>query len=449
MSTLPLAIATVIGAFAPVFSRRVFAHVNLLMVGAILAPGKRTITSVLRVRGRGDEKPFQNDHRVLNRARWLPLDAGHRLLGLLLDTFVPKGPVVMGIDETIERRRGEKMTAKGIYRDPVRSSHTHFVNARGRRWVSLMLLTRIPWAARVWALPFLPVLAPAERYYQARGRRPYSLLDRARQAVWLVRRWLPTRELVVVGDHTYAALEWLDAVRHAVCVMTRLRLDAALYAPAPPRQPRQNGRPRKQGKRLPTLEKVLTDSMTHGTTVTMPNWYGEGKRRVQITSSTAVWYHAGTPVVPMRWVLIRDPHRRFAPQALLATNPQLTPVQILTYFIRRWQMEATCEEARAHLGIETQRQCSDRATPRTTPALLALYSLVTLMAARLLGTHPMPVRTAAWYRKAPATFSDTMALVRQCLWRQCHCSMSQAEADVVKIPRALFERVTDTLCSAA
>jgi hypothetical protein len=154
-------------------------------------------------------------------------------------------------------------------------------------------------------------------------------------------------------------------------------------------------------------------------------------------------------VVPIRWVLIRDPEKRFEPQALLATNLQLTPVQILAYFVRRWQMEATFEEARAHLGVETQRQWSDKATARTTPALLALYSLVTLMAAHLIGTNTMPVRTAAWYRKAHATFSDTIALVRQCLWRQCHFSMSQAAADVVKIPRALFERLTDALCYAA
>jgi DDE superfamily endonuclease len=449
MSTLPFAIATVIGAFAPVFSRRVFEHAKLLIVGAILAPGKRTITAVLRVMGRSNDEYFQNFHRVLNRAQWRPLDASHRLLGLLLDTFVPTGPVVMGIDETIERRRGEKIAAKGIYRDPVRSSHTHFVKARGLRWVSLMLLTRIPWAARVWALPFLTVLAPSERHYQARGRQTHALLDRARQAVRLVRRWLPTRELVVSGDQTYAALEWLDAIRDTACVITRLRLDAALYEPAPPRQPRQNGRPRKKGQRLPTLEKVLTDSRTHWITVTMANWYGEEQRRVQLTSNTAVWDHSGKPVGPIRWVLSRDPERRFAPQALLATNLRLTPVQILTYFVRRWQMEATCEEARAHLGVETQRQWSDKATARTTPALLALYSLVTLMAAQLIGTHPMPVRTAAWYRKAHATFSDTIALVRQCLWRQSYFSTSQAEADVVKIPRSLFERFTDALCYAA
>lgn len=234
-----------------------------------------------------------------------------------------------------------------------------------------------------------------------------------------------------------------------MCVITRLRLDAALYAPAPPRKPSQNGRPRKTGQRLPTLEKVVSESMTHWKSVTMANWYGEGGCRVQITSNTAVWSHSGKPVVPMRWVLIRDPKKRFEPQAWLATTLRLTPVQILASFVRRWQMEATFEEARAPLGIETQRQWSEKATARTTPALWALYAVVTLLAAHLIGPHPMPVRTAAWYRKAQATFSDTIALVRQCVWRQCHVSTSQAGADVVNIPRARFERLTAALCYAA
>jgi DDE superfamily endonuclease len=163
MLTLPCTIATVLKAFAPLFSKHVFAHVRLLVIGAILAPGKRTVTSVLRVMGKGDDPHFQNYHRVLNRARWPALRGGRILLQILLHTFAPAGPVVLGIDETIERRRGEKIAAKGIYRDPVRSSHAHFVKASGLRWVSLMLLTPITWTTRVWALPFLTVLAPSER----------------------------------------------------------------------------------------------------------------------------------------------------------------------------------------------------------------------------------------------------------------------------------------------
>ena len=202
MLILPHPLAMVIGAFAPMFSKRVFAHVKLLIVGAILAPGKRTVTSVLRVMGQSDDRHFQNYHRVLSRAPWPALRGGRILLRLLGRAFVPTGPVVIGIDETVERRRGEKIAAKGSYRDPVRSSHAHLVKARGWRWVSLMLLAPIPWTTRVWGLPFLTVLSPSERYYQQRGRSPRTLLDRARQAVWLVRRWLPERERVVVGDHT-------------------------------------------------------------------------------------------------------------------------------------------------------------------------------------------------------------------------------------------------------
>jgi hypothetical protein len=288
MSASPCARATVTRAFAPVFSKRTFEQVKLLLVGALLAPGKRTVTAVLRVMGKSHDRHFQTYHRVLNRARWSPIKASRVLLGLWLNAFVPEGPVVIGIDETIERRRGAKLAAKGIYRAPVRSSRTHFVNASGLRWVCLMVLAPLPWINRIWALPFLTVLAPSERDDTTHGRRPPSLRDRGRQAVRLVRRWLPTRELVVVGEHTYAALEWLDAVREAVCVITRLRLDAALYQPAPPRQPRQNGRPRKKGARLPTLAPVANNPATDWTTILIAHWDGQGERRVQIASATAV-----------------------------------------------------------------------------------------------------------------------------------------------------------------
>jgi len=311
------------------------------------------------------------------------------------------------------------------------------------------VLARIPWVDRVWALPFLSVLAPSERYYQVQGRRPQSLLDRAQQMVRLVRRWVPSRELVVVGDRTYAALEWLEAVRGSACVITRLRLDAALYTPAPPRQPKQNGRPRKKGMRLPTLAHVVAAPTTPWQLVTVAPWSGQKARRVHIASATAVWYHSGLPPVPIRWVLIRDPARTFAPQALLSTKLDLDPMQILTWFIQRWQLETTFEEARAHLGLETPRQWNNRSVSRTTPTLFGLYSIITLAAAHLIGDQPVPVRTTAWYPKHRATFSDVMALVRRALWHADHFPTLGAQREVVKIPRSLFERLTDALCYAA
>ena len=449
MIPLPSAVQEVIVRFAPLFSQRVFAHVNVLIAGAILAPGKRTITSVLRVMGKGDAPHFQRYHRVLNRARWSTVNGGKLLLRLLVETFVPSGPILLGVDETIERRWGAKIASRGIYRDPVRSSHSHVVKASGLRWVCLMLLTAVPWTKRIWALPCVTVLSPSARDYQQQGRGAQTVLVRAEQAIKRVRRWLPDRELRVVADNRYAALEGLEAVRQVACVITRLRLDAALYAPAPPRQPRQTGRPRKKGKHLPTLAHILADETTSWESVTVEDWYGEGKRDVEVTSDTAVWYHTGKPVVPIRWVIIRDPEGDFAPQALLSTALNLSPQDIVGSFVRRWQMEVTFEEARAHLGLETQRQWNRRAIARTTPAVLALYSLITVMARALLSTESMPVRRAAWYRKEQATFSDTIALVRRWLWESTRFSMSDEGADMEKVPRALVERLTEAVCYAA
>jgi hypothetical protein len=451
MLSLPIAFTSVIGVFAPVFSRPVWQHVKVLLAGAVLAPGKRTVTAVLQIMGRSASSDFQTYHRVLNRAVWSPLTASRLLLRLLVAVFCPHGVVVCGLDDTIERRRGAQIKAKGIYRDPVRSSHAHMVKASGLRWLACMLLTPLAWADRVWALPFLTVLCPSERFYAQQGRRHQTLMERAWQMMRLVVRWLPERESVFVADSSFAALELLDKVKTVprASVITRLRLDAALYDPPPPRPPGTKGRPRCKGKRRPTLEAVLADSKTPWTTVPVEQWYGEGAREVAVTTDTAVWYHAGNPPVAIRWVLIRAPQGEFDPQALLSTHLDHTPAQMLRWFVRRWTMEVTFEEARAHLGLETQRQWNARAIARTTPALLSLYSIVTLTAHLLIEKGAMCVRNTAWYRKTRPTFADAMAWVRRQLWEHLHFSMSYQETDMLKIPRALFERFTEALCYAA
>jgi hypothetical protein len=267
----------------------------------------------------------------------------------------------------------------------------------------------------------------------------------------LIHRWLPGREVVVVADSSYAVIELLKQVSDtpAVSLITRLRLDAALYDPAPPRVPRQNGRPRKKGVRRPTLQHVLSDPQTQWSTVRVNKWYGGGVREVEICTDTAVWYHAGLPPVALRWILIRDPQGEFEPQALVTTQREHAPAQVLEWFVRRWTIEVTLEEARAHLGIETQRQWNDWAIQRTTPALFGLYSLVTLLAQALLQANARSVRTAAWYAKVRPTFSDALAVVRRELWSCGHFAMSESHADMVKIPRSVLERLTDTVCYAA
>ena len=251
MLHLPRPIIKGLHPFHRLFRKPTWEHAKVLLVGTILTPGPRTVAAALRVLGLRHEPHFQNYHRVLNRATWSSRVLSHLLLLLLLRAFVPEATsIVVGIDETIERRRGTKIAARGIYRDPVRSSKEHFVKTSGLRWVSMQLLPPLPWIGRVWALPFLTVLAPSERYHVTRGKRHKKVHDWGRQLIYQLRRWLPDRTLVVVADSTYAVIELLAACRrltNPVTMVTRLRLDAALYDPAPPRQPGKVGRPHVKG----------------------------------------------------------------------------------------------------------------------------------------------------------------------------------------------------------
>ena len=310
MLTLPDAIVAVLMPFATLFSKPTWRKAQLLLVGAILTTGQRTVAQALRVMGRSQDHDYARYHEVLNRAVWSPRRSAGILLGLLLQHLAPgHGPLVFGIDETLERRRGPRIEAKGTYRDAARSHRGHVVKASGLRWISLMWLGQIPWAHRVWALPLLTVLAPSEPYYRTRGRQPKKLTDWARQLILQLRRWLPDRDLVVVGDGAYAALDLLQCCRsltQPVSFITRLRLDARLYHPPPARQPRQRGRSRIIGPRQTPLAQLLHHPNTSWTAASVA-WYGGHARTVALTSHTALWYVSGKPPVPIRWVLIRDP----------------------------------------------------------------------------------------------------------------------------------------------
>src|SRR5829696_4517558 len=266
--------------FAPLFSKRVWQHAQLLVVGAILAPGKRTVASALRAMGLDQEKRFHRYHRVLSRASWSSLKVSRIFFDLLVEAFVSEPRTV----------------------------------------------------------------------------------------------WEPT---------------------------------------------------------------------------TIANWYGSAERTVEIVSATAGWYSTGLPAVPVRWVLVRDPEGDFKTQALLCTNLNADPRKVLSWFVMRWQLEVTFQEARRHLGFETQRQWSEMAIRRTTPALLGLFSLIALLVDRQMTQAVGVIRQAAWYHKRDPTFSDALALVRKELWAHATFCGSRAQTDTVKVPRTFVERLTEALCYAA
>jgi len=458
MLTLPSEFTAIILAFAPLFFNGVWRCALILLIGAILAPGKRTVTSALRVTGLSDERRFQMYHRVLNRAVWSCLQASRILLCMLVAAFAPTGPLVFVIDDTVERRWGPKIFARGIYRDAVRSSDSHLVKTSGLRWLSLMLLVPVPFAGCVWALPVLTVLAPSSQYFAKRKRRPKVLTDWARQMVLQVQRWLPMRQLVLVGDGGFAALGLLNRLsRRSVVCVTRLRLDARLFNHALPPKKGAKGRPRLVGTRLPSLQQVLTDPNTVWQRLKFTHWYrSETNREVDVTTGTAVWYHGGLPPLTIRWVLVRDPKGKFETRAILlaqelkahCTDLNQTPHQIVAWFLQRWQVEVTFQQVRAHLGVETQRQWSDLAIARTTPVLFGLFSIVTLLANCLAQGGALSVRQAAWYSKQRATFSDAIAAVRHHLWLHSSLFPSDSGSHMKEIPQALLDGLLQSACYA-
>ncbi len=439
---------TIISRFSGLFlSKKVFEHAVELLVGVLISVGRRTVCGALRALGRSGEKRFHKYHRVLSHARWSARRGGQIVLNLLIERFGGAEPLIFGLDETLERRWGRRIKARGIYRDAVRSSHSHFVKCSGLRWMSLMFLAPISWAGRVWALPFLTVLAPSERYCREAQKRHKKLTDWARQMALQLRRWLPKRQIIVVADSSYAALELLNAVRQYLCFIVRFRLDAALYDP--PAEGKNRGRPRLKGKRQPTLAQRLNDPATEWQLLSVPTWYGLNNKPMLIASSTALWYHVGKPPVPIRWVLIKDPEGKTQTTALLATDLQLDALQILSAFIRRWTLEVTFQEVRTHLGVESQRQWSDQAIARSTPVLLALFSIVTLWSDALQQRQPILQTQAAWYNKQKPTFSDAIAAVRIDLWNEPFFLTSDSKTDIKIIPSDIWRAITSALARAA
>lgn len=446
MPTLPSEFLTVILPYAGLFCKRVFVDAQVLLTGAILTPAKRTISSVLRIMGLNQEKAFHKYHRVLSHAQWSTLKASQLLLHQLLTVFIGQQALVVGIDETLERRWGQQIKARGIYRDAVRSSGSHFVKCSGLRWISVMLLTKVNWANRVWALPFLTALAPSERYYDDKLRTPKKLTDWGRQLLLQVKRWVGDRQVIAVGDSSYAVIDLLQVLQGRVSLISRLRLDAALYEPVPVVAKGQRGRKRLKGKRLPTLFAVAKGATTLWQKLEVADWYGGQTQVVEYCTGTALWYHSGKKPVAVRWVVIRLEDKL---TGLVSNDETLTADQLISYFVRRWSIETTFALVRAHLGVESQRQWSQLAIARTTPVLMGLFSIVTLLAHSLQKQGRLIGRASSWYVKERLTFSDALAAVRCYLWQEINFCTSSSEVVHVKMSQQQYQVWQSALAWAA
>jgi hypothetical protein len=261
----------------------------------------------------------------------------------------------------------------------------------------------------------MTLLAPSKAANEARGRVHKTSIDWTISAVRLISRWLK-RPWVLIGDGGFACLRLGHRCRqYNVTLLSRLRLDAALYE-FPTQPPKgQRGRHRVKGQRAPSLQQLAIDASQPWQSVTL-SWYGGKKKAVRLLSGIHLWYSSGEKPLPIRWVLVLTPDKNEV-AAFFSTDVQLAPEQIVGYFVLRWNIEVTFAQTRAHLGIETQRQWSDKAIARTTPMLMALFSLTCLVAIEQLKTQALPILSTAWYdKKGEATFSDILTFVRRDIW---------------------------------
>jgi DDE superfamily endonuclease len=486
MPTLPAELLNLIVVFQPLFTKPTWEHAKALLIGALLAHGKRTVTACLRVVGLSQEEHFQNYHRVLNRAKWNPLTAAKILLGLIVLLLPPDSAIVVAADDTLERRRGRKIHGLGYWRDPTASSRTRTVNCYGLKWLSLMVLVAVPWSSRVWALPFLSVLCRAHKKGQRakrwhtrrrksgkKGKLPVpsrtrkskdapvalannvprqykTVVDLLMILIRLVHRWQQRRLVVLVADGGYAAVKLAlrCSGRPNLAMVTRLRWDAALYHP-PSAQPEGKPGPKPlKGRRQRKLTAWAARSDTPWEEVEV-RWYGGVKKKMEVFSRTALWHTEAEVPVPIRYVIARDPEGKLPDQVYACTKLDAIPEQIIEWYVQRWSVEVTFEEARAQLGLETQRQWSDLAITRTTPCLLGLFSLVVLLTLRLQPDGQIPRLTAAWYGKEEATFSDCLFLARKHLWSSFNYTGSLPRADSIYFPAQVWEHLLSCLAAVA
>lgn len=445
--SLPTPIIQVLQHFRPAFTRPTWDKALVLVVGTLLARGRRTVTAALKQMGLHLEPDFTLFHQVLNRASWSCLTLSRLLLQLLVSTFVGAGGAVeIVIDETLERRWGRKIAKRGHYRDGVQSSKEQSISTSGLRWVVMMLVVQVPWSSRAWALPFFSVLATTPKVSEQLGKPHKSVGEIAQQMVMMVRRWLPDVSISLVGDTAYSILELgLCCMKHNLTLVAPMRWESALHAPAPPREKGTIGRPRVKGAALPKLSRVLVDPNTEWVKVRV-RWYDGSEQDLEVASGTAVWYRIGLPVLPVRWVITRDPAGQREPRAYFCTDQNFSAVEVVSRFIRRWTIEVTFEESRAHLGVETQRQWSDLAIERSTPCLLGMFSLVALFGKALHPDGKVPVQCTAWYDKREASFSDVLAQVRRQLWGNFTFQTSHTDPDVCLVPRSHVQRLAYAVC---
>ena len=450
MINLPSVAEPLLMSFSIAFTEPTFQRSLVLLVGAILAKGRRTITNLLWAVGDLAEGDPSDYHRVFSRAPWSLWNVGRVLAVAVIELAATDDWIRVIVDCTVAEHKGKKVYGKGCHHDAVRSTDTHKAYRWGHRWIVLAVAVKFPFCSRPWALPVLAALYRPEQLNEKEGRRHKTPIQLARGLMSILLNWFPDKKFVLLGDGGYASHDlarFCYRHRHRLALVAKFGPAGALYAPPPPpKKNKKGGRPRVKGKKLKTPEAVVATSRLRKTTVW---WYGATERQVRVCHGHGQWYHAGAGLVPVHWVFVRDEQGTRRDEYFYTTHDAFTPEQIVTLYTLRWNLEVTFQELRAHLGFEKTRQRVPNSVLRMAPCLLGLFSVICLIYHEHLKRHKVTTCDRPCYAKSEPTFTDAIATVRRLFWKETVLAQPYFRKACKNLPPKLQEFILDHFCQAA
>jgi len=450
MINLPSVAEPLLMSFSIAFTAPTFQRSLVLLVGAILAKGRRTITNLLWAVGDLAEGDPSDYHRVFSRAPWSLWNVGRVLAVAVIELAATDDWIRVIVDCTVAEHKGKKVYGKGCHHDAVRSTDTHKAYRWGHRWIVLAVAVKFPFCSRPWALPVLAALYRPEQLNEKEGRRHKTPIQLARGLMSILLNWFPDKKFVLLGDGGYASHDlarFCYRHRHRLALVAKFGPDGALYAPPPPpKRNKKGGRPRVKGKKLKTPEAVVATSRLRKTTVW---WYGATERQVRVCHGHGQWYHAGAGLVPVHWVFVRDEQGTRRDEYFYTTHDAFTPEQVVTLYTLRWNLEVTFQELRAHLDFEKTRQRVPNSVLRMAPCLLGLFSVICLIYHEYLKRHKVTTCDRPCYAKSEPTFTDAIATVRRLFWKETVLAQPYFRKACKNLPPKLQEFILDHFCQAA
>jgi hypothetical protein len=404
---------------------------HVVLAAAILTTGRRTVANLRRTLAGLARGHRTSDQRLFSSARWSALQLGLALARWVLHHFLPDGPVLLAVDDTVEAHPGKRVDGKARHRDPVRSSHSDTAWRYGHRWVVLAVLVRFPFATRPRALPVLVALDRTPELNRREGHRHRTPAQLAIGLLRLRMRTLPDRRFVLVGDSadgTHAVARFCHRHRDRLTRVSKCHPEVNLFAlPVPSGR----GRPRVKGERLPKPSEVVAIRPPRSRRRRVVPWYGGGDRNVAVLSGAGNWYKSGRGLVPIRWVFVEDRSGTHREEYFLTTDPARTPAEVIGHYCARWNIETTFQECRSALGLETTRGWCKNTVLRAAPCLFGLDSVVAALFTRVPESYR--VRVADWPGKVGVTFSDALASVRRWFWVEGVFPQAAIGAEVQKL----------------